>query len=337
MAIKILFCFYPLYVKYNHGIALLSSLCKAFDIDTEIYLLDNIDNFNKYLQYRKFDYIAYSCVTKKDYMLSLPFMYFTDAIGYFNLLGGVYPRYGFSINAPVKVICRGDGEMLPLFLTNNYLKIFETPDYYKDLNNLPLPDYDLFKSIPYNRKLPLGDFKKPLPYSSSRGCPFRCSFCATNLQPNGVRIRTKVGNDLDYLVSKYTPDVIHFMDELIPYYDNDWKESWNNFRFPFIAYIRADIKESDLLWLIDRGLSGCFFGIESGNEEFRNKILGKNLSDKQINETINILNANKIPYIASYIQGVPGESWELQADTVEFSRKIGGNPIFYQYENVIGA
>lgn len=334
MDIRILFVFVPLYVKYNYGIALLSSLCKVFGVKTEVYLLDNIDKFSDYLDNKHFNYVCFSCVTKYDYELSLPFMQIASTKGTITLLGGVFPRLGTYLQAPVDLICRGEAEMLPLFLTKDYTKLFESPQYYDDLNELPLPDYELFKDIPYNRELPFGSWDKILPYSSSRGCLFRCYFCAVSYQPLGVRIRTKVGKDLGRIIGEYSPDIIHFMDELIPYYDEAWRESWGDLNFPFAAYIRADISEKQLIWLKDHGLVGCFFGVESGNETYRNDVLGKKLSDRQIKRTVCQLKEMEIPFMASYMTEMPGETWPMKAETVRLSREIGGNPIFYRYENL---
>ncbi|MFH0887056.1 MAG: radical SAM protein, partial [bacterium] len=171
----------------------------------------------------------------------------------------------------------------------------------------------------------------------SRGCPYRCSFCQVTMQPDVVRIRTKVDDDLTYLISNYNPGFIHFVDELIPYYDDKWRDSWGRFKHPFIAYIRADIPEKWLIWLKDRGLSGCFFGVESGNEDYRNKVLGKNLLDKDIIRTVALLKEMEIPFMASYMRGTPGESWEMQAQTMALSKILGGYPVFYQYEKIIGS
>jgi radical SAM superfamily enzyme YgiQ (UPF0313 family) len=333
---KILFAFYPIYVSYNHGIAVLSSLCRKCGIDVDVYLLDNVDKFNTYINENEFSHIAFSCVTKYDYLLSLPFMQVASDGGRTTMLGGVFPRLPVQLHAPVDIICRGEGEMLPLFLLEQYTGLFRSQELYPDLNRLPMPDYELFQDIAYDRVLPFDLAVPALPYSSSRGCAFRCNFCAVSLQPAGVRIRTKVEEDLKLLTDKYNPGVIHFLDELIPYYNEEWRESWGDFQFPFVSYIRADITEKQLRWLKDKGLAGCFFGIESGSEEYRNKVLGKNLTNKQIYNTVEQLKEMGVPYMASYMRGMPGETWEMQADTLELADTVSGYSIFYAYENLLG-
>jgi radical SAM superfamily enzyme YgiQ (UPF0313 family) len=337
MAVKILFAFYPLYVSYNYGIALLSSLCKSFGIETAVYLLDDVEKFKEYLGQNDFQYVGFSCVTKHDYLLSLPFMQAASSEDRVTLLGGVFPRLGHPLYAPVTAACRGEGEMLPMFLANGYTGLFQQQERYPDLNELPLPDYELFRDIPYDRDLPYGCEGVMLPYSSSRGCPYHCKFCAISLQPPGVRIRTKVGEDLELLTEIYKPDIVHFLDELIPYYDPAWRESWGDFKHPFVAYIRADILPEHLVWLRDKGMQGCFFGIETGNEQFRNQVLGKDLSDRQIRNTVSLLKEMGMPYMVSYIRGLPGETWEIQAETMEFYRELGGYPVICLYEDMMGA
>jgi hypothetical protein len=225
MAVKVLFAFYPLYVSYNYGIAVMSTMCKLSGIETDLYLLDNVGSFIEYIDKHSPQYVAFSCVIAHDYNLSVPFMEAATAKGITTMLGGTYPRLPVSLYPHTTLTCRGEGELLPLFLTKNYMDLFRVPQQYPDLNKLPLPDYELFLNVPYGRQLPFEDAGKILPYSSSRGCPFRCNFCAVSLQPSGVRIRTNVENDLTLLTDEYSPGVVHFLDELIPYYDDISEET----------------------------------------------------------------------------------------------------------------
>lgn len=331
----ILFAFYPLYVKWSHGIALLSALCKMNGIETSLYLLDTNEKFKEYLENHPCDYVGFSCVCSADFQLALPFMEIAKELDKTIILGGVYPRHGSFIDAPVDYICRGDGETLPAFINDNNTNLFDKPQVNMKLNDLPLPDYELFRDIPYNRELPFAPYiKNIISYHSSRGCPYRCSFCEVAYQHPEIRFRTMVSDDLNYLTSKYKPDVVLFGDELLPYYYEPWRDSWGDFKYPFVSYIRADISESLLIWLYDKGLSGCFFGIESADEAYRNNILGKNLKDVDIYRTVNLLNEMKIPFIASFMQNTPGETWRMKAKTEKMSREICQFPIIYQYDNL---
>ena len=295
---KILFCFYPLFVHYNHGIALLSRLCKDRGIETSLYILDTVSKFRGHLNENEYDYIGFSCCVEKDFEASAPFIHAAKETGKPVLLGGVYIRRGKHGDSPYSTapfhsagklgqspplyVCRGEGETLPDFILNGDDRLFTEKLLCDDIGSLPLPDYGLFRNIPFDRKISFLDGKKVLPYYSSRGCPFHCSFCEVQAQPRGVRIRERVEEDLSALARLYKPDIFFIGDELLPYYSEGWRRAWGDFHYPFTAYIRADISEMQLRWLHGRGLAGCAFGIESGDEKYRNEVLKKGLYDRDI-------------------------------------------------------
>lgn len=332
---KILFCFYPLYIKYNHGIALLSALCKERGILAELYVLDNIENFSRYLQAADSDYISFSCVTVHDYIKCQPFIHEAKRLGKTVLLGGVYVKGGRQIDAPADYVCKGEGETLPDFILNGDDRLFKDKMFCKDIHNLPLPDYEMFKDIPFERSHLLKG-KYVLPYYSSRGCPYKCSFCEVMSQPKGVRIKYRVKEDLTYLKKTYSPDLFFIGDELLPYYDERWRASWGDFRYQFFAYIRADICKSQLLWLIDRGMFACAFGVESGDERYRNEVLKKGLKDDDIFRTVKILKEHSILYAPFFMTDTPKETFEIKAKTHKMAREIEGQPFMWQYENLGG-
>lgn len=331
VGVNILFCFYPLYVEYNHGISLLSALCKQRGIDTSLCILKDMDSFRDAVNGK--DWIAFSCVTVHDYKLSLPYMIEARKLGCRTMLGGPYPRLGTCKDAPVDLVCEGEGETLPDFLLSGKDALFKTPlRYEKGLNTLPLPDYQMFQDIPFKRTELLKG--KVLPYFSSRGCPHRCTFCQIQKQPKGVRIRTKIHEDLTYLKDQYNPDTFFIGDEHLPYYNREWRESWGDFRHPFFAYIRADVPAHILEWLIDRGMIACAFGIESGDERYRNTVLRKNLSDRDIYSTVRMLNRHNVLYSPFYMLGTKGETEAIKAKTISMAQTLGGYPFVWQYEEL---
>lgn len=331
---RILFTFYPLYVRYNHGLALLSALCEEKGIDTDLYILDDVQRFTDYVTSRKATHIAFSCVTEHDYKLCLPFMKAAKGLGCILYLGGVYIRRGLPSDAPVDYICRGEGETLPDFLLYGDDRLFTEKMLCRDINALPLPNYELFKNIPFERGTPFLEGKKVLPYYSSRGCSYKCSFCEVQGQPRALRFRCQVQDDLRILSEVYSPDIFFMGDELLPYYNERWRDSWGDFRHPFTAYIRADISEESLLWLHDRGMVGCAFGIESGDERYRNEVLNKNLTDKDIYRTVGLLKKLDIKYAAFYMTNTPQETFAIRAKTCRMAQEIGGYPYIWEYENL---
>lgn len=330
---KVLFCFYPLFVKYNHGIALLSKLCKDAGIQTDLYILDDVDRFGSYID-GSFDVICFSIVSSMEYTKSIPFLKKARSVHRGKIyLGGPWAQ----LQRPVEYVdgvCRCEGETLPDFLLGGPDTLFGSSTVCYDLNELPLPDYDMFENIPFDRGIKQLDGKKCLPYYSSRGCLHRCSFCQVRYQPR-YRVRTRAFEDLTYLTDKYSPDVLVIGDAQLPYVSTEWRDSWGNFRYPFVAYIRADIDREILLWLIDRGMEGCAFGIESGDEKYRNDVLRKDLTDDQVWRTIDLLRDNGVWFSAFFMQGTPGETFKIRKKTFDMIDLIGDNmTIVWSYEEL---
>jgi radical SAM superfamily enzyme YgiQ (UPF0313 family) len=336
MSKKVLFCFMPIPVNWNNGIAVLSSLCKARGIETELYRLQYFNDFVEHIRGKEYDLICFSFVIGIDFNRSCRFVDAALMFGFKVALGGTYLRR----NTPNQfdgrcLICRGEGELLPDYILNGDTTIFDTQYIHPDIEDLPLPDYDLFKDTPYDREIPGFNGGYTIPYYSSRGCPWKCSFCEVNHQTGTVRIRRTVEKDLRHIIDTYHPDTLFLGDETTPYYDKGWRESWGELRFPFFAYIRADIKEDQLLWMIDRGMKGCAFGVESGDEEYRNKELGKNLSDDQIYRTVALLKKHNVHFVHFYMAGTKNETNRIKMSTYKMSRALGGEPIIFDYANLV--
>ncbi len=334
MVKRVLFCFEARPLNYNHGVALLSRICKDAGIHVDVLVISELPKFKEYLVGKHYDHIGFSCVALKDYTDSIPFIEYAVEQGFTVSLGGTY----FRRDVPTKfddlcLICRGEGELLPQFILHGDRTIFDTQYVALDLDALPLPDYDLPEMV-YDGDIPKLDPGKMIPYYSSRGCIGKCSFCEVQHQTGKVRIRRKVKEDLSALADKYCPDMFFMGDELLPYYDDEWCKSWGDFRHPFYCYIRADITEERLLWLIDRGMVGCAFGVESGDETYRNEVLGKGLLDSEIFRTAKILREYGKHFVHFYMLGTEKETFAIKAKTNRFKESLGGVPIVFGFTKI---
>lgn len=326
---KVLWCFYPTHIAYSLGIAQLSSICRNAGIETELCILSDLDKFKVFLKGRRYDYTCFSVITHLDAPRVRPFIEYAGISGQNVLVGGTWARW-FDSPFPT---CRGDGETIVDFFLNGDDRLFRDDLITEDLNALPLPDFEMFEPHPFDRGYGLSDSTQ-IPYYSSRGCPQQCSFCLNTLQPGGVRIRTKVEEDLTFLTEKYKPGLIFIGDAMCPYSSDKWCESWGEFRYPFFAYIRADIKREMLEWLIDRGMMSCAFGVESGDERYRNEVLKKHLTDAQIFATVDILNRYGVKFVPFYMQYTPNETFEIRKKTYDFKDKLGGFPFLTDYQEL---
>ncbi len=330
---RIIFTYYPLFVRYNHGAALLSALCCSKGVSSSVEPLSA--NFFSYVKAHSPEWISFSFVTKHDYQSALPYAHKLRAMGYRLMCGGVYCRKDGHIEPGLfEEVCRGEGEILPDFLLTNDRKVFKTRHWQDNITNLSRPDYSIVKGDEFHRGTPFLVGKKIYPYSSSRGCPFNCSFCETKNLPAGVRIKLTVQEDLEWIADQFNPDLILFLDECIPYYMPRWMLQMVDVYQPFACYIRADISEEALVYLIHRGLKACAFGVESGDESYRNDTLMKGITDEDINRTTAILNEHNVDYVPFFMTGTPGETSQIREKTMNMFQQIGGFPICWEYEDL---
>jgi radical SAM superfamily enzyme YgiQ (UPF0313 family) len=334
MVKRILLCFYAAPVHYNHGTALLSRLCRDAGIEVDVAMPEDMVVFQSQIKSKRYDLIGFSCVIERDYMLCKP--YIELALNYSTVaLGGPF----FRRNNPNEfggrcLICRGEGELLPDFILRGDDTIFKTRYVHPDIKSLPLPYFG--PPMVFDREIPGFAPRRMVPYYSSRGCFGKCNFCDVRHQTGIFRIRRRVKEDLAFLAEKHKPEMFFIGDETIPYHDADWRESWGDFKFPFFAYIRADIPEILLSWLIDRKMVACAFGVESGDEKYRNEVLGKNLMDKDVYRTAEILKKAGVHFVHFYMCGTKQETNELRYKTIQFMNGIGGGmPLLFNYRETI--
>ena len=99
-----------------------------------------------------------------------------------------------------------------------------------------------------------------------------------------------------------------------------WKEKVG---LPFWCQVRVEgVDEENARLLEEAGCASVTAGIESGNEEFRKKVIHRMMSNQQIVDAFKILKKTNIQVSANSIIGFPGETREQIFDTIELNRKI---------------
>jgi len=98
---------------------------------------------------------------------------------------------------------------------------------------------------------------------------------------------------------------------------------YEKYKLPFWIQTRPEtIKKEYFERLKEIGLLRVAFGIEHGNEEFREKYLERKLKNSRILDKIKIVTDMNIPISLNNIMGFPFETRELAFDTIELNRKI---------------
>jgi radical SAM superfamily enzyme YgiQ (UPF0313 family) len=245
----------------------------------------------------------------------------------------------------VDVVVRGEGEQTILELAeyaskSNHTKlsrvsgitfrkdgeIIQTPNrpFIQNLEQLPYPNYDYFPLERYRR---FG--KLILPVISSRGCPFRCTFClAPWMAGNKFRARSPkdVVDELEWLKNKYEPDAITFHDETFTF---DKKRVFRickeikdrDFNLPWDCSTRVDRISRELL--AEMKGANCqlvSFGVESGSQRILDA-MKKGTTVKQNERAVRWAKEIGISTTISVIIGYPGETSDTLEETLDFIKR----------------
>ncbi len=192
------------------------------------------------------------------------------------------------------------------------------PDY----DSLPIPAFDLLPSLePYFVTAPAGR-----PYTilyTSKGCPFKCSFCTvagTKWRPKSAE---KTMEELRYLKSTYGIRTVSFFDEtftldkkrVVRLCDALISEDLD---IRWYCNTRAHLVDLDLLKRMRQaGCRGISYGIESGSQSILDHA-DKCVTVEQARNAISWARQARIKTFASFILGLPGETWETVRQTIDF-------------------
>jgi anaerobic magnesium-protoporphyrin IX monomethyl ester cyclase len=185
----------------------------------------------------------------------------------------------------------------------------------KDLDSLPLPAWDLV-NIDLYRKIWMehsGYFS--LNMNTTRGCPFKCNWCAKPIYGNRYNSRSPehVISEIRLLKEKYQVDHIWFSDDIF-----GLKPGWilkfsqlllsNNLSIRFKIQSRADLlaEEPTVKALAAAGCENVWIGAESGSQQILDA-MDKGITIAQIH-TATTLMKNEGIKPSFFIQfGYPGE------------------------------
>lgn len=199
----------------------------------------------------------------------------------------------------------------------------------KDIDVLPVPDRGLVLTTNY---VPAFEQYKKLPVTNmftTRGCPFQCIFCLPNLLGKGVRYRSvdKVIEEIDYLLNEFGIRDIAFWDDtftlnkkrVLAICERIIEKKIN---FIWSAQARADCVNPEMLDVMAR--AGCwklFFGVESLVQKNLNT-LKKGETVEQIFQAIEWTKKAGIEIEASFIFGIPGETFREGLETIRLAKKL---------------
>jgi len=197
------------------------------------------------------------------------------------------------------------------------LKRTEKRSYLEDLDRLPFPAWDLLTDFPGLYRPSLTNYKK-LPVASlvtSRGCPYKCTFCDRSVFGNRWRSfsATYVVDLIKDLKAKYGIREISFYDDTFTVNKKRLHEMCeqfikNNLNLSWSCLGRVDLADTETLKLMKK--AGCWlisYGIESATPEILS-IYKKDISLSQIDKAVRLTKEAGILTRGFFIIGGPLET-----------------------------
>jgi radical SAM superfamily enzyme YgiQ (UPF0313 family) len=204
-----------------------------------------------------------------------------------------------------------------------------------DLDSLPWPAYHLFKMNRYTNLQPATDAipgERSFSILTSRGCPYRCTFCSQSIMPIKWRARSpeNVIAEWRHLVKDLGALEIGVLDDsanirrnrLVQLADDLIANKLNHVPWIFVNGIRANLADMEMLTKLKQaGLRRTAFGVETGDEQMIIKI-DKHVDHNTIRQAFKNAKAAGIETIGFFIIGLPGDTRETMQKTINFAIEL---------------
>jgi len=187
------------------------------------------------------------------------------------------------------------------------------------LDKIPLPARDLF------------EIQKNTYVFSSRGCPYRCTFCASSRFWDRVRLFSAeyVVNEIQHLIDKYNVKYISFYDDLFVVNPDRVRQIVNLLKIKnilgkveFWCAIRADLVKDEIIGLLrEMGVRAVGLGFESGDNDTLKYLKGDIIDIKDNENAVRIIKKYNLEIHGSFIIGSPKEKKEDILKTLRFIKK----------------
>lgn len=198
----------------------------------------------------------------------------------------------------------------------------------EDLDTLPVPAWDLVDMDEYRNAWRNAHGYFSLNLASSRGCPFRCDWCAKPIYGDQyhVRLARKVAEEMRFLRDTFAPDHFWFADDIFalsPRWTLEFAAAVEQFgaRTPFRMQSRCDLMTRGTVESLARaGCEEVWMGAESGSQRILDA-MNKGIRVGDIPVARENLRRHGIRACYFLQFGYPGETWMEIQQTVEMVRQ----------------
>jgi len=262
----------------------------------------------------------------------------------------------FRDSTSFDALCYGEGEkpFLGLVKANNKFEYLEhnpswitrkkvengqplQHDFIEDLDEIPFYDYDLLNTDEYGLNPTISTFalfdnKKHLFHvATSRGCPYRCSFCASH-SVHGRKMRyhsiSRVREDFKRLQEQYGAKTIVFQDD---HFVADKQRALKIINIVKELKMTGFFQSGLALYALDRktlealksiGLDQLVLSVESGSDRVLKEIMHKPLDLSIVKRVIADCHQLGIASDVTILIGLPGETKQDIEDTRAFLKTL---------------
>lgn len=256
------------------------------------------------------------------------------------VLGGNYvtlcPDHASSLGADFAISGEGELSISPLLKTLWKDELFFPPER-NHLDSSPYPAFDL---------LPLKD---QVPIITSKGCPFRCSYCASNLLVKDFRRRDpiRVVDEIAFWNTRFGIKHFSFYDDALLVHPEEMaipllneiirRQLQCQFHCPNGLHIREITSHLSSL-MFRAGFRTIRFGFETSNRK-RQADTGGKVTNEQLKEAIMHLKREGYQSrdIGIYLLcGLPGQEAEEVRESIEYVKSCGAKPMITEYSPIPG-
>jgi len=211
-----------------------------------------------------------------------------------------------------------------------------------DLDRLPFPARDLVDFERYHLGGETTGARRVATISSSRGCPYRCAFCASEFyfsKKYRARSAASVLGEVERLVSEYRIDGLYFREDCFTVDRARVVEICEGLLRRKISLVweceaRADTIDPELLRIMrEAGCRGMWCGIESGSPRIL-EYLGKGVTLEQVRDAYRWAHEAGIAIGAGFMVGIPGEMIEDAFRSLAFAKEL--RPCWAYFQSYVG-
>jgi radical SAM superfamily enzyme YgiQ (UPF0313 family) len=202
----------------------------------------------------------------------------------------------------------------------------------EDLSSLPLPDRGIFNEDNF-----LESDRERINVLAIRGCPYDCTYCSNQAlrkiyAKKGRYIRRK---SIDYILEeinlglKKNPKAkyVNFNDDILAL-DKNWFKDLvyahkARYNLPYECNAKFDLIDEEIVNIFkDTGCQMLSFGLESGNDYIRNKVLNRKMTKAEMVKAAGLCKCAGIKIFTYNMVGIPEERLADILDTVKLNANI---------------